>query len=38
MKLSIIFGVAQMSVGIFLKGANSIFFRQPLDFFFEFIP
>lgn len=27
-----------MSLGIFMKGLNSIYFKQPLDFIFEFIP
>lgn len=38
MKMSIILGILQMSLGIFLKGANAISFRKPLDFFFEFVP
>ena len=27
-----------MSMGIILKGVNAIHFKQPLDFFFEFLP
>ena len=38
MKLSVIFGVLQMSFGVCLKGMNSIYFRKKEDFFFEFIP
>ncbi|KRX00586.1 hypothetical protein PPERSA_12805 [Pseudocohnilembus persalinus] len=38
MKLSVIIGVIQMMVGIFLKGMNSIYFGSSIDFFFEFIP
>jgi V-type H+-transporting ATPase subunit a len=38
MKLSVILGIAQMSLGIFLKASNAIFFKQKLDFYFEFIP
>lgn len=38
MKIAVIFGVAQMSIGVLLKGSNNIYFRQWLDFFFEFIP
>lgn len=38
MKTSIIFGVSQMVLGVLLKGLNSIHFRNPVDFFFEFIP
>jgi len=38
MKLSVIMGIAQMSLGIFLKAANSLYFKDKLGFFFEFIP
>ncbi len=38
MKTSVIFGVAQMLLGILLKGFNNVYFRQWIDFFFEFIP
>jgi len=38
MKIAVIFGVAQMSIGVLLKGSNNFYFRQWLDFFFEFIP
>lgn len=38
MKVSVIFGVTQMMVGIVLKGMNAIYFKKPLDFIFEFIP
>lgn len=38
MKTSVIFGVTQMSLGIFMKAFNSVYFRRWLDFFFEFIP
>ncbi|KAH3743005.1 vacuolar proton ATPase [Pelomyxa schiedti] len=38
MKLSIVFGVVQMTVGIFLNALNFIHFRKWLSFFFEFIP
>jgi V-type H+-transporting ATPase subunit a len=27
-----------MSIGVMLKGGNNLYFRQWLDFFFEFIP
>jgi V-type H+-transporting ATPase subunit a len=27
-----------MSLGIFMRGVNNIYFRQKIDFFFEFIP
>ena len=38
MKLAVILGVFQMSIGIVLKGLNALHFRQRLDFLFEFIP
>ncbi|GFE53427.1 vacuolar proton translocating ATPase subunit [Babesia ovis] len=38
MKFSIIIGFLQMVMGICLKGMNAIYFRRPLDFFFEFLP
>ena len=38
MKIAVVFGVIQMTVGILFKGSNAIHFRSPVDFFFEFIP
>lgn len=38
MKLSVILGVSHMTLGIILKGVNSRYFHNDLDFFFEFIP
>lgn len=38
MKLSVIFGVVHMFLGIVLKGMNLMFFNQKLDFIVEFIP
>jgi len=38
MKLSVIFGVLQMSLGICMKAFNAVYFKNKLDFFFEFIP
>ena len=38
MKMAVIFGVAQMSLGIFMKAFNSIYFGRYVEFFFEFIP
>lgn len=38
MKMSVIFGVAQMSLGIFMKAFNSLHFGHLVDFFFEFLP
>lgn len=38
MKLSVILGVSHMTLGIILKGVNSRYFYNSVDFFFEFIP
>jgi len=38
MKLAVILGVLQMSLGICMKGMNAIYNKSALDFFFEFIP
>ena len=38
MKLSVIFGVSHMTLGILIKGSNNIFARNYIEFFFEFIP
>jgi V-type H+-transporting ATPase subunit a len=38
MKLSVIFGILQMFMGTLLKGLNAIYFKEKLDFMFEFIP
>ncbi|DBA05369.1 TPA: hypothetical protein N0F65_007531 [Lagenidium giganteum] len=38
MKLSVILGIIQMIFGIFLKGANAVYFREYSVLFFEFIP
>jgi V-type H+-transporting ATPase subunit a len=38
MKTAVIFAILQMSMGIIIKGINSLYFRKMLDFFFEFIP
>lgn len=38
MKLSVILGVLQMSLGICMKAMNAVYFRNKLDFFFEFVP
>lgn len=37
MKLSVIFGVLHMTIGIFHKGANSLFFKRQPDFWFEVV-
>ncbi|CAG9314003.1 unnamed protein product [Blepharisma stoltei] len=38
MKISVVFGVTQMICGNFFKGVNSIHFKNPINFIFEFIP
>ena len=38
MKMSVIIGVLQMILGLFLKGMNGIYFGDYVDFLFEFIP
>ena len=38
MKISVIFGVTQMCLGIIIKGCNALYFKNSLDFIFEFIP
>jgi len=38
MKISVILGVFQMCIGICLRGSNAIYWKKPVDFFFEFIP
>ena len=38
MKLSIVFGVTHMMIGIFNKGLNALYFNDFASFAFEFIP
>jgi len=38
MKLSVILGVSQMTLGILLSAVNAIHFKKPYNFFFEFVP
>lgn len=38
MKLSVIFGVLQMSLGICMKAFNASYHKRNIDFFFEFLP
>ena len=38
MKMSVIFGILQMILGLILKGINGIYFKEYADFLFEFIP
>ena len=38
MKLSVIFGVLQMALGVFLKGLNNFYEKDLIEYFFVFIP
>lgn len=38
MKISVILGVLQMGLGVCMKALNASYFKQPMDFFFEFVP
>jgi V-type H+-transporting ATPase subunit a len=38
MKIAVILGVAQMALGVILKGFNYIHAKKRVDFFFEFLP
>jgi V-type H+-transporting ATPase subunit a len=38
MKLSVILGVMQMSLGVCMKAFNSVYFKNKLDFLCEFVP
>ena len=38
MKISVILGVLQMSLGICMKAFNAVYFKNKIDFFFEFVP
>jgi V-type H+-transporting ATPase subunit a len=38
MKIAVILGIAQMSMGICMKGLNAIHFGRAVDFIFEFLP
>jgi len=38
MKISVIIGIAQMTLGIFLKGLNAVHFKKPLDLYHEVVP
>jgi len=38
MKLAVIIGVIHMTFGIILKGINAVYFKNWIDFIFEFIP
>ena len=38
MKTAVIFGVAHMCFGIFLKGTNALYYGNVVDFLFEFVP
>ena len=38
MKFSVIIGVSQMLVGVIIKGINTVYFKNSIDFYCEFIP
>jgi V-type H+-transporting ATPase subunit a len=38
MKMSVILGVLQMSLGVCMKALNALHFGRKMDFFFEFVP
>lgn len=38
MKLSVILGVLQMMLGVCMKAFNAVYFKNRLDFFYEFVP
>lgn len=38
MKMAVIIGVLQMSLGVCLKACNAIYFRRYVDLFHEFLP
>ncbi|CAM9970607.1 unnamed protein product, partial [Hapterophycus canaliculatus] len=38
MKTSVVLGVTQMTFGVCLKAMNAVYFKESLDFFYEFIP
>ena len=38
MKIAVIIAVIHMTLGVFVKGGNSLYFKRYIEFFFEFIP
>jgi V-type H+-transporting ATPase subunit a len=38
MKISVIIAVVHMTLGVFVKASNSVYYGKWLDFFFEFVP
>ena len=38
MKISVIIAVVHMTLGVFVKASNALYFRRKIDFFFEFVP
>lgn len=38
MKISVILGVLQMGMGVFMKALNAIYRKNSVDFWFEFVP
>ena len=38
MKIAVIIAVVHMTLGIFIKGSNCLFYGRAVDFLFEFVP
>ena len=38
MKISVIIGVTQMTLGVILKGLNALYYNKMIDFWYEFLP
>lgn len=38
MKLSVIIAVVHMTLGVFVKASNALYYKKYIDFFFEFLP
>jgi len=38
MKMAVIIGILQMNLGIFLKGLNAMYFKEPATLYFEVVP
>lgn len=38
MKLSVIIAVVHMTLGVFVKASNALYYKKYMDFFFEFLP
>ena len=38
MKISVIIAVVHMTLGVFVKASNTLFYKRYIEFFFEFVP